>query len=140
MSSFTFMGREYNTNDFLKDVVNFAKMLAKNARLIDPLPANVDLSETEQKEVQDQVCSPNYLSDSRPNQPINTFHLQSDPRDDNPTPFRNHRLLVRLRSTSPHATGNLPPYSLARYPTPSPRHPNSDSFPPPRSQNRPLLP
>jgi hypothetical protein len=56
MSSFTFMGSEYNINDFLKDVVNMAKMLATNARLIDPLPANVDLSETEQKEVQDQVC------------------------------------------------------------------------------------
>jgi len=49
------MGREYKTDDFLKDVVNFAQMLAKNARIIDPLPANVDLSANEQKEVQDQI-------------------------------------------------------------------------------------
>jgi len=55
MSSFTFMGREYNTNEFLKDVVNMAKILATNARLIIPLPADVDLSEAEQKEVQDQI-------------------------------------------------------------------------------------
>lgn len=50
------MGREYPINDFLKDVVGMAEMLAKNARLIDPLPSDVDLSETEQKEVQSQVC------------------------------------------------------------------------------------
>jgi hypothetical protein len=49
------MGRQYNTNDFLKDVINMSKLLATNARLIDPLPENVDLSEAEQKEVQDQV-------------------------------------------------------------------------------------
>lgn len=56
MSSFTFMGREYPINEFLKDVVGMAEMLAKNARLIDPLPSDVDLSEAEQKEVQSQVC------------------------------------------------------------------------------------
>ena len=49
------MGREYNTNDLLKEVVAMAKMLAINARLIDPLPVNVDLSQAEHKEVQDQV-------------------------------------------------------------------------------------
>ena len=55
MSSFTFMGNQYNTNDFLKEVVNLSRLLATNARLIDPLPENVDLSEAEQNEVQDQV-------------------------------------------------------------------------------------
>jgi len=55
MSSFTVNGRTFNTNDFLKEVISMAKMLATNARLIDPLPANVDLSESEQKEVQAQL-------------------------------------------------------------------------------------
>lgn len=55
MSTVNFMGREYNTNDLLKEVVAMAKMLAINARLIDPLPVNVDLSQAEHKEVQDQV-------------------------------------------------------------------------------------
>ena len=56
MSSFTFMGREYPINEFLKDTVEMAGMLAKNARIIDPLPSGVDLSEAEQNATQSQVC------------------------------------------------------------------------------------
>lgn len=54
MSSFTFLGREYNTSAFLRDAINLANLLATNARLLD-LPANVDFSETEQKEIWDQI-------------------------------------------------------------------------------------
>jgi len=55
MSSFSFLGRDYQANDFLKEVIDLAKQLATNARLINPLPRDVDLSEGEQKEVQLQV-------------------------------------------------------------------------------------
>ena len=48
-------GREYNSDEFLKEVLSLAKTLATHARLIDPLPANVDLSESEHQEVQSQV-------------------------------------------------------------------------------------
>lgn len=56
MSHFTFLGREYKTDDFLKDVVSMADLLAKNARIIDQhLPANTDLTQDEQTEIQAQV-------------------------------------------------------------------------------------
>jgi len=57
MSSFTFMGREYKTDDFLRDTIGLAQELAKNARLEQPLPADVDLTPHEQKQIQSQVCS-----------------------------------------------------------------------------------
>ena len=39
----------------MKEVVAMAKMLADNARITNPLPAGVDLTGQEQKEIQDQV-------------------------------------------------------------------------------------
>lgn len=57
MSYFTFMGRQYKTDDFLKDIISTAKELATNARIIVPLPPNTDLTQKEQKDVQEQVCT-----------------------------------------------------------------------------------
>lgn len=60
-STFTFMNREYNTKDFIKEVTGLAEELAKNARIVDPLlPLNVDLSGAEEKKVADQVSAPGY--------------------------------------------------------------------------------
>jgi hypothetical protein len=67
------MGSQYNTNDFLKDVVNMSKLLATNARLINPLPENVDLSEAEDKEVQDQVLI-DCLRASTSTRPISQYY------------------------------------------------------------------
>lgn len=61
MSSFTAMGREYKTDDFLKEALEMGKLLATNARLIDPLPKDIDLSEAEQNEVQSQVIMAHLL-------------------------------------------------------------------------------
>lgn len=55
MASFTFLGREYKMDDFLRDVILMAQDLAKNARLDQPLPPDTDLTNAEQKEIQDQV-------------------------------------------------------------------------------------
>lgn len=57
MSSFTFLGREYKTDDFLKDTVNLSKQLALNARLEQPLTPGTDLTQAEQTEIQTQVHS-----------------------------------------------------------------------------------
>jgi hypothetical protein len=55
MATITFMGREYKTQDLQREIASLAANLAKNARLLEPLPSNTDLSNTEQKEIQDQV-------------------------------------------------------------------------------------
>lgn len=55
------MGREYKTDDFLKEALEMGKLLATNARLIDPLPKDIDLSEAEQNEVQSQVIMAHLL-------------------------------------------------------------------------------
>ena len=59
MSSFTITnstsGNVYNSDDFLREVILLAQLLAKNARLEVPLPQDTDLSDTECKETQDQV-------------------------------------------------------------------------------------
>ncbi|KAF7972310.1 hypothetical protein HWV62_18490 [Athelia sp. TMB] len=53
--TFTFNGREYPADAMMKEVVAMAKMLADNARITNPLPAGVDLTGQEQKEIQDQI-------------------------------------------------------------------------------------
>ena len=54
--SLTFLDREYKSDDLRRESVLLAKDLAKNAKLEQPLPAGVDLSEVEQNEIQAQVC------------------------------------------------------------------------------------
>jgi hypothetical protein len=49
------MGREYKTDEFLRDVVAMAGDLAKNAKVEQPLPPDTDLTDDEQKEIQMQV-------------------------------------------------------------------------------------
>ena len=55
MSTFTVMGREYNTDEWIRDVINLVQDLAKKAKLEEPLPPNTDLTDNEQKEIQEQV-------------------------------------------------------------------------------------
>src|ERR1700676_3269814 len=139
MSSFTFLGREYNTNEFLKDVVSLAKLLATNARLIDPLTANVDFSEEQQKEVQDQVL----YALSITSDPNNRFFLSvttADRRNDGASAVRNRRLLVCFHSVPHHPAVFVSPRPIARYPAQNTLHPNPDPFPPPRPKRRALLP
>jgi hypothetical protein len=63
MSSFTFLGREYMTDEFLKDIVGQAALLAKNARIDDqPLPPDTDLTQTEQDKVGTQVSIDLYIT------------------------------------------------------------------------------
>lgn len=49
------MGTEYKTDDVVKEATSLAKLLAKNARLLEPLPPNTDFSDGEDKEVQTQA-------------------------------------------------------------------------------------
>jgi hypothetical protein len=59
MSSFTITnttsGNVYNSDEFLREVVSLAQLLAKNARLAVPLPQDTDLSDKDEKETQQQV-------------------------------------------------------------------------------------
>jgi len=59
MSSFTITnstsGNVYDTDEFLREVISLARLLAKNARLEVPLPKDTDLSEAEFNETQQQV-------------------------------------------------------------------------------------
>jgi len=59
MSSFTITnstsGTVYNSDEFLREVIPLAQLLAKNARLEVPFGQDTDLSEAESKETQRQV-------------------------------------------------------------------------------------
>ena len=59
MSSFTITnstsGTVYKSDEFLREFISLAKLLAKNARLEVPLGQDEDLSEAESKETQQQV-------------------------------------------------------------------------------------
>ncbi|KAJ7226931.1 hypothetical protein GGX14DRAFT_417711 [Mycena pura] len=52
-------GRKYKLSDILPEVISLGEMLVSNAHLkaASPLPADTDLSESEQKEVQDQITA-----------------------------------------------------------------------------------
>jgi hypothetical protein len=47
-----------STKTSQKELVGLAAELAKNLKLADPLPENVDLNETEDKAIQAHVCYP----------------------------------------------------------------------------------
>ena len=59
MSSFTMTnstsGNVYNSDEFLREAISLAQLLAKNARLQVPLPEDTDLSDAEFTETQQQV-------------------------------------------------------------------------------------
>ena len=59
MSSFTMTnstsGNVYNSDEFLRERISLAQLLAKNARLQEPLPEGTDLSDAEFTETQQQV-------------------------------------------------------------------------------------
>lgn len=70
MADITFMGKTYKTQDLQREAISMAAQLAKNARLLDPLPPGTDLSEAEQNEVQSQVnreFDVEYFLDPNPN-------------------------------------------------------------------------
>ena len=52
-SNFTFKGKEYKANEWLKETTGFAEMLS--ALILQPLPENTDLSDKEQKAIVDLV-------------------------------------------------------------------------------------
>jgi hypothetical protein len=58
-NTLSFNGRQYNLSELMPELMSLADLLASNAHLkaVSPLPADTDLSESEQKEVQRQVCS-----------------------------------------------------------------------------------
>ena len=53
--SFTFNGREYNVDDWLREAISLVELLAKNLKLLDPLPSDTDLTDADEKEIQSQV-------------------------------------------------------------------------------------
>jgi len=53
-SSYT-SGNAYKSDEFLREVIRLARLLAKNARLEVPLLQDTDLTDTEFKEIQQQV-------------------------------------------------------------------------------------
>jgi hypothetical protein len=55
MSSITIRGKKYDTNELSAEAVGFTNELAKKARIDEPLPADTDFNESEDKEVQTQV-------------------------------------------------------------------------------------
>jgi hypothetical protein len=57
MSSFIFLGKKYEADEFLHKVVILAHDLAKNVRLEVPLPRDTDLGDVENEETQQQVST-----------------------------------------------------------------------------------
>ena len=55
MSTITFLGQEYKTQDLQRETVALAAELARNVRLLEPLPTDIDLSNAEQEKIQTQV-------------------------------------------------------------------------------------
>ena len=53
--SFAFNGREYNVDDWLREAISLIELLAKNLKLLDPLPSDADLTDADEKEIQSQV-------------------------------------------------------------------------------------
>ncbi|KAJ6516838.1 hypothetical protein C8R47DRAFT_1181765 [Mycena vitilis] len=58
-STISFNGRQYNPTEIMPELVTLADSLASNAHLkaASPLPADTDLSESEQKELQTQIAA-----------------------------------------------------------------------------------
>jgi hypothetical protein len=56
MSTININGRNMNAQALNAEAVSFTNLLARAARLDDPLPTGHDLSESEDKEIQAQVC------------------------------------------------------------------------------------
>jgi ABC-type Na+ efflux pump permease subunit len=58
-NTISFNGQQYKLSEILPEFVDLANMLASNAHLkaASPLAIDTDLSESDQKEVQTQVCS-----------------------------------------------------------------------------------
>ncbi|EUC64488.1 zf-MYND domain protein [Rhizoctonia solani AG-3 Rhs1AP] len=55
MSTITINGRTMDAQAFRDEAISFTDMMAKNARLDEPLPAGQDFSEAEDKELQTQI-------------------------------------------------------------------------------------
>ena len=53
--SFTFNGREYNVDDWLREAISLVELLAKNLKLLEPLSSDTDLTDADEKEIQSQV-------------------------------------------------------------------------------------
>lgn len=53
--SFTFNGREYNVDGWIREAISLVELLAKNLKLLDPLPSDTDLTDADEKEIQSQI-------------------------------------------------------------------------------------
>ena len=42
-------------DDWLREAISLVELLAKNLKLLDPLPADTDLTDADEKEIQSQV-------------------------------------------------------------------------------------
>ncbi|KAG9124556.1 hypothetical protein FRC07_011143 [Ceratobasidium sp. 392] len=57
MSSITVRGRKYDAKEISNEAITFADDFAKKTYITQPLPANTDFTEAEDKEAQTQVCA-----------------------------------------------------------------------------------
>jgi hypothetical protein len=116
-------GREYKISEFIPELVQLADLLASNAHLnaSSPLPADTDLSEAEQKEVQSQVrrCPISLIQFSHPNLE-DSCHFNS-------TSQGYSALLDRLCCESPHRYRRDAAQALARDATPGSVHYNPNT-------------
>jgi hypothetical protein len=55
MTSMSFKGKEYKTDDLLRECVLMSQELADRAKLNTPLPADTDLTEANLQKVKEQV-------------------------------------------------------------------------------------
>jgi hypothetical protein len=55
MTSMSFKGKEYKTNDILRECVEMSQELADRAKLNTPLPDDTDLAEADLQKVKEQV-------------------------------------------------------------------------------------
>ncbi|KAK1222047.1 hypothetical protein PQX77_015146 [Marasmius sp. AFHP31] len=71
MSKVTFKGKEYDVNGLVQECTGMAEELAKTAKIQEPLPENVDMTEEENKLVQQQVS---HLSALAPKVPAESIY------------------------------------------------------------------
>ena len=137
MSSFTITnspsGTMYNSDEFLREVIPLAQLLAKNARLEVPFGQDTDLSEAESKETQRQV---RVFITSR----LYNHIIFVDPRVECIASLRSVRLLERVRRVPPPPTVLLHPLPLPLDSTPCPLYTHPNPLPPPFPRYRALLP
>ena len=135
--SFTFNGREYNVDDWLREAISLEELLAKNLKLLDPLPADTDLTDADEKEIQSQVRK--MLDLDSVHHFSTLLYVIPDKCDAHLVSICHTRLLECIRSSSPGPTRNIPSQSLSHNAASCLFDPPPSSFSPPRPKNRTIL-